>query len=117
VSTALLQLSWLTETWVTWLPDIVLRHLTPLSLIVLGYLVEKQYVSRPAIFANAVAVNAHVYEAVRPHTMLEVYANLGLVMAALAIYSYESGSSLREEYYGLAQLYSSWAVAGVVFVL
>ena len=117
MSIPLLQLAWLTETWIEWLPDIVLLHLTPLSLIVLGYLVEKQYVSRPAVFANAVAVNAHVYEVAQPHVMLEVYANFGLVMAALAIYSYESGTSLRKEYYGLAQLYSSWAVAGAIFVL
>ncbi|WP_372478935.1 hypothetical protein ACAH01_08830 [Halomicrobium sp. HM KBTZ05] len=112
----LLQLEFVFSVWIEELPDIVLQHLTPLALVTLGYFVEKHYVSRTAVFANALAINVHVRDVVSPHQLVVLYANLGLIMAAVGMYTYIEKNSLGSDYYLLAQGYGSPVVACVILL-
>jgi len=113
----LLQLELVFTIWIERLPDIVLQHLTPLALVTLGHFVEKHYVGRPAVFANALAINVHVRDVVSPHQLVVLYANLGLIMAAVGMYTYIEKNPLGGDYYLLAKGYSSYIVAMVILVV
>ncbi|WP_262181532.1 hypothetical protein [Haloarcula laminariae] len=113
---ASLQLEFVSAVWIEWLPHRILSHLTPLALIVLGYFVEKHYVSRPAVFANALAINVYIRDVANPHQLLILYANLGVVMAGIGMYTYAAEESLSSRYYILAQLYGSPVVALVILL-
>lgn len=103
--------------WMESLPPVLAENLDVIALLLLGLLVEKQYISRPAIWANVAALNVHLYEYPVVDGWLEWYANIGLVVALLAISTYESGDSLPEWYYTLAWVYSSVPVAAVIFLV
>ncbi len=47
--------------WITVIPSMYAGYLAPFSLILIGYLVEKKFVGRIAMFSNALALNLHVY--------------------------------------------------------
>ena len=97
------------------LPPLLIQNLSVFGLIVVGFLVEKQYVSRPSIFANAIAINVHVNQKGLPPEWLVWYANFALIAGIISICSYAIDESLPSEFYGLALLtYSSLPVAGVV---
>lgn len=97
------------------LPPLVVENLSVFGLIVVGYLVEKQFVSRPAIFANAIAINVHVNEMKLPPDWLVWYANVAVIAGAIAICCYAAEKSLPSEFYDVAKYtYASVPVAGVI---
>jgi ribosomal protein L16 Arg81 hydroxylase len=116
VTALLLQFDFISAVWIEWLPRTILAHLTPIALIILGYFMETYYVSRPAVFANALAVNVYVRDVASPDQLLIIYANLGLVMAAIGMYTYAAEESLSKSYYGLAQLYGSPVAALAILI-
>ncbi|WP_049893921.1 hypothetical protein [Salinarchaeum sp. Harcht-Bsk1] len=99
------------------LPPLLVQNLSVFGLIVVGFLVEKRYVSRPSIFANAIAINVHVNQKTLPPEWLVWYANIAFIAGMIAICFYAVDESLPSEFYGLALLtYSSLPVAGVVII-
>lgn len=99
------------------LPEFFIVNLGIFGLIITGFLVEKHYVSRPAMFANGIALNIHVYEFLMPPEWLLLYADVGIVVSGIAIFSYATETKLPEGYYNIIwYTYSSIAV-GVVILL
>ena len=87
-----------------------------IALLLLGLLVEKRYISRPAIWANVAAINVHLYEYPVVDGCLVWYANIGIVAAFLALFTYATDESLPSWYYTLAWVYSSIPVAALVYL-
>lgn len=103
--------------WINALPPFIVDQLSVFGLIIIGFLVEKQYVSRPAIFANTLAINVHVSQQSFPPNWLVWYANIGLLVGGFAITAYASDESLSGDFYTLAMvLYSSLPVAAVIYL-
>lgn len=103
--------------WLEYLPPFLAENLGVLSLILLGLLVEKQYISRPAIWANVAAINVHLYNQPLVGEFLVWYANIGLIVAVLGLYTYEFGESLPGWYYTMGWGYSSLPAAALVFLV
>lgn len=99
------------------LPRFFIVNLGVFGLIITGFLVEKHYVSRPAMFANGIALNVHVYEFLMPPEWLLLYADIGIVVSGIAIVSYATESTLPEGYYDtIGRAYSSITV-GMIIIL
>jgi len=81
-----------------------------LSLVAIGYLVEKNFVGRIATFSNALAINLHVFTITTPHQILVWYANIGMVMGVLALISYGIQQSLSRYFYFISWVHSSIVV-------
>jgi len=97
------------------LPEFYIANMGVFGLIITGFLVEKHYVSRSAMFANGIALNVHVYQFPMPPDWLLTYANLGLIVSLIGILSYATDVSLPEGYYSIIwYTYSSMAVGGVI---
>lgn len=97
-------------------PPIIAENLDVIALLILGFLVEKRFVSRPAIWANVAAINVHLYGYHSVDQWLAWYADFGLVVAVLAVFTYASGDSLPNWFYTLAWAYSSIPVAVLVYL-
>jgi len=97
------------------LPDFYVVNMGVFGLIITGFLVEKHYVSRPAMFANGIALNVHVYQLPMPPELLLTYADIGIIVSAIGIFSYATEYTLPEGYYTIVwHTYSSVVVAGVI---
>ena len=102
--------------WIELLPPVLAENLEVIALLLLGLLVEKRYISRPAIWANVAAINVHLYEYPAVDGWLVWYANIGIVVALLALFTYATDESLPSWYYTLAWVYSSIPVAALVYL-
>lgn len=72
-----------------------------ITLITLGLLVEKKYISRPAIWANVAAIKVHLFEYPVVDWLLVWYANIGILVALLAFFTYTTEEPLPSWYYTL----------------
>jgi len=103
--------------WIELLPPVLAENIATFGLLVIGFLVEKQYVSRPATFANVLALNTHVYQQAFSPDWLIWYANIGLAAGAIAIFSYAAEESLPGDFYKATMLfYSSIPVEIVILI-
>ena len=102
-------LSFLTPYW--------LYKLGPLSMIIVGLLVEKEFISRPTLFANTMALN--VYLAIVGTTLwyFAWYSNIGLIFGFIAIISYAQKESLPSLFYNIGFVYNSLIVGVIIFFL
>jgi hypothetical protein len=102
--------------WISLVPPLLIAKLGPLSLVVIGYLVEKNFVGRITTFANTLAINLHVYAIQNPHWILVWYANIGLIFGLLALFSYGFKEALSRHFYALNWIYSSFVVGMVILL-
>jgi hypothetical protein len=103
--------------WLETLPPSVAENIATFDLLLIGFLVEKRYVSRPATFANTLALNAHTYQQPFAPEWLIWYANIGLLVGGVAILSYATEESLSESFYEVTlRLYSSIPVGVVILI-
>jgi hypothetical protein len=102
--------------WIEVLPPIIAENIATFGLLVIGLVVEKQYVSRPATFANVLALNTHIYQQVYSPEWLIWYANIGLAAGAIAMSSYAAKESLPEDFYQATMLLYSSIPVGVVIL-
>jgi hypothetical protein len=102
--------------WITILPAVLIQKLGPLSLVAIGYLVEKNFVGRIATFSNALAINLHVFTITTPHQILVWYANIGIIIGVLALISYGIQQSLSRYFYFISWAYSSIVVGLIILV-
>ena len=107
-------MSWL---WFSAIPSLWLDKIGPLSMLLIGFLVEKEFVSRPATFANVIALNT--YFAIRniENFWLVLYADIGLIVGIIAIISYGVKESLPEIFYAINWAYCSAIVAIIILVV
>ncbi|MFT4309096.1 MAG: hypothetical protein ACMXYL_01255 [Candidatus Woesearchaeota archaeon] len=102
-----------------WLLDLLpysfFHLLAPLSLILIGYLVEKHYTGRVTMFANAIALVTFfgIYEIVPPIIIL--YTNIVTLLGVVGIISYTFKFKLFESYYTAGKIASS-IITGLVII-
>ncbi|WMW25850.1 hypothetical protein RE474_03795 [Methanolobus sediminis] len=99
----------------SFLPNQALDILPSISLIFVGVIVETHYVSRIAIFANAVALTSFYYTFTALPLWLVLYVNALTVAGILSILSYMSKKSLPTEFYQISGLFSS-VISGLVLL-
>ncbi len=95
--------------WLSLIPAYFINRLGPLSLVLIGLLVEKKVVGRIATFSNTLAINLHAYTLASPPVWLVWYANPGLVMGLIALIAYKTQTPLNKMFYTL-----SWAYCSIV---
>ena len=102
--------------WITgFLPARVLDILPAATLIIVGLIVETQYVGRIAIFMNSVALTTFFYKFGSLPDWLVWYINLSTVAGVIAILSYIFDESLPSEFYTLTGLFSS-VISGMILL-
>lgn len=84
--------------WLTVLNSTMLNLLTPLSLVFVGYLVERKYVGRISLFSNALAINLHFYLIHTTNPYLITYGDCAFAFGLIAIISYVYWWLTIEEY-------------------
>lgn len=104
------------DLWIAALPSIYAGYLAPFSLILIGYLVEKKFVGRIAMFSNAIALNLHVYALQSTSPLLVWYANIGLLFGVVGIVTYALNISLHGIFYKISWLYASFIVGFIILV-
>ena len=107
---------------VNYLSPKMLWWLPIIGLIIVGYLVERRYVSRPSLFANMIALNFGFYGFISGSSIIQSvakwYVNISVIIGLVAILSYmnKHNSSLPNWFYTIGWFYSSWAIALVLVV-
>ena len=106
----------MTQIWIAnVLPMGVLEVLPAVTLIIIGLLVEKNYVGRIALLSNAVALTTFFYRFEVLPEWLVTYINLLSVAGILALASYALRFPLPRHFYWIAGLFSS-AISGVILI-
>lgn len=97
------------------LPTSLAVLIPELSLLLIGYVVEKHYVSRVTCFTNVLALNVHFLTIGESGFWLGLYADLGLALGALGFLAYLERESLKTWYYELSHIgYSSLVVGSII---
>ena len=102
------------ELWISILPALLIQKLGPLSLVLIGYLVEKNFVGRIASFSNALAINLHAFTISNPANWLVWYSNIGFLVGIIALFSYGLHQSLPKYFYILSWAYASFVVGFII---
>lgn len=96
------------------LPAWLATYIPVFSLLAVGHIVEKHYVSRVTTFTNALALSVFVIT----HDVgwhVGVYTDIGLIVGLVGLQAYREGERLGNFYYSFsAVLYSSAPVASVI---
>jgi hypothetical protein len=72
------------EIWlVQWLPKSLLLLLAPVSLIIIGFLVEKYYTGRITLFANAMALVSFFSAFQNIPTIVILYINFATILGVI----------------------------------
>jgi hypothetical protein len=100
---------------VNWLPKEIFLLLAPISLMVIGFLVEKYYTGRITLFANAMALVSFFGVFTNIPTVVVIYINLATVLGIIGLISYAVKHPLIEAYYHVGKLVSS-VITGVVLL-
>ncbi|MFC3477653.1 hypothetical protein [Halobacterium litoreum] len=97
------------------LPTSLAALIPELSLLLIGYVVEKHYVSRVTCFTNVLALNVHFLTVGESGLWLGLYADLGLLLGAWGFLHYMEQESLSRDYYQVSHiLYSSLVVGAII---
>lgn len=97
--------------------DFIFSNLSIISLIIVGVVVEKHYVSRITTFTNSVALLDFFFKMENVHGLLWLYADVGFVMGLIGLFAYIDDYSLPSEYYYIAFFYNSIIVALIIILL
>ena len=114
--------------WFNLIPQQLVPFIAPIALIAVGLLIEKHYISRSTVFANSIAINIFIYYSTGSgflfenlHNLLIVlmrwYANIGLIMAIIAYYSYSKQRHNGKLFNSIAWAYSSLVIALAMIAL
>jgi hypothetical protein len=91
------------------LPKTLLPLIAPASLILIGVLVEKQYVGRMSIFANSIALISFFGNFEYLPDWLSAYITCATIWGVIGLVSYmkKEDISLPEAYYVIGYIFSS----------
>lgn len=102
---------------ITWFTDFIsislVNLITPISLVIIGHLVEKVYVGRITIFANTIALNLF-FHSVNVTEILGWYLNIGLIWGVIGLLAYFARKRLPNWYYKVGLIYSSIPVGAIL---
>jgi hypothetical protein len=90
------------------IPPQFLIFVSPIVLVLIGIYVERKYMSRVSIFANAAALFTLYYPIEMP-TWLGILINAIIVLGIIAGIAYATNSRLSKQYYQI-----SWIASSVV---
>ena len=98
----------------------VLMLITPFILVVIGFLIEKYYVARVAMFTNAIALYVFYYPIDMP-TILGIIVNSAVVIGIIGGFTRLFKISMNDDFYTIAKIVSSTAtgillITGLFFV-
>lgn len=97
------------------LPRSIAVLLPELSLLLIGYVVEKHYVSRITCFTNVLALNVHFLTIGESGFWLGLYADFGLLLGIWGFLHYLDHESLSKDYYQISHIgYSSLVVGAII---
>jgi len=100
---------------VQWLPKGLLLLLAPISLIIIGFLVEKYYTGRITLFANAMALVSFFSAFQNIPNLVILYINFATILGIIGLISYAIKHPLLEAYYHIGKIASS-IVTGIVIL-
>jgi hypothetical protein len=100
--------------WFDIIPDFVINLSVPISLILIGFIVEKNFVSRPALFSNAIALNMYLINKTSLASHTTIYADISLLVGLIAILSRTFEFSLPSKFYTFCWFYSSITVGAYI---
>jgi len=104
----------MTNIWISQLLPLELIEILPaITLIIIGLIVEKKYIGRVAIFANAIALSTFFYKIQNLPTWTIWYINILTIFGLIAIFSYAFKIKLPQEYYWIAGIFSS-VISGIL---
>jgi hypothetical protein len=99
------------------LPPAAIRALPELSLLAIGIVVERHYVSRITVFTNSLALATHTSSLPDPSALFTAYVEVGIVLGLYGFSQYIREESIGRPYYLTAYyLYSSLTVGFVIFL-
>ncbi|MFC7026828.1 hypothetical protein ACFQJ5_03275 [Halomicroarcula sp. GCM10025324] len=98
------------------LPTSLAALIPELSLLLIGYVVEKHYVSRVTCFTNVLALNVHFLTIGESGLWLGLYADLGLALGAWGFLHYMKQESLSRDYYQISHIFYSSIVVGAIIL-
>lgn len=99
------------------LPPWLLYTLPEFSLLLIGVLVERYYVSRVTCFTNSIALTIHVISLGNPGALLVWFTDLGFIIGVYGLLSYIFSTKTHFGYNLFAYfLYSSTTVGLVLFL-
>ena len=99
------------------LPPGIALALPQLTLIFVGILIERHYVSRVTAFTNSMALISHVGSQPDVGFWFGIYADIGLVVGVVGIIAYLTETSLRTEYYVASLFLYSGLPVGTAILL
>jgi hypothetical protein len=99
------------------LPPELTLVLTELSLLLLGFLAEKYYVSRLTSFANAIAITIHILSQENVGFWLGIYGDIAVLIGVIGLVAYAAESSLHAYYYDISFFLYSSVNVGLVIAL
>jgi len=104
------------EIWAfQFLPKELILLLGPISLIVIGFLVEKYYTGRITLFANAMALISFFWSIQNVPFLVILYINIATILGIVGLISYAVKHPLFEAYYHFGKFFSS-AITGIVLL-
>lgn len=103
--------------WIDLLPTVIQQNIAIISLLIVGFFVEKHYISRLSVFSNAIALNLYADQLPQPGTILSIYVDIGVTLGGIGLLAYLLNEELGGYYYDTTYFaYSSLAV-GLVMLL
>lgn len=102
--------------WISGLSAPAVEALGPISLLIVGFLVERKFISRMTIFTNTIALNLMVFNLTSPPVYLIWYANIGILLGIVALISYALQTSMSRVFYLIGWLYCSVVVAALILI-
>ncbi len=97
------------------LPASMVSLLGPISLIIVGLLVEKYYTGRITLFTNAIALVLFFQNVTTIPIWIIWYINIATVLGVLGLISYAFKFPLIEQYYHIGTIFSS-AITGLILL-
>lgn len=104
------------ELFIATIPSEFISLLAPLTLIVIGHLVEKKFIGRITAFTNSIALNVFLYGLDEISFILSLYGNVGLILGFIGLISYSLMSSMPKIYYTILISLSSFVVGSVILI-
>ena len=100
---------------IQFLPKEVILLAGPVSLIIIGFLVEKYYTGRITLFANAIALVSFFWPIQNIPFLTILYINIATILGIVGLISYALRHPLFEAYYHIGKYFSS-AITGLVLL-
>lgn len=97
-------------------PESIVVLLPAFSLLIIGYVVEKHYVSRVTCFTSSLALVVHYVTVYDPGWVLRIHANIGLFLGLIGFNAYIQENSMPMWFYDVTHAAYSSMVVGTILI-